>query len=306
MNNDHGLRAAPPGTRTPDRIASDIAKHWLRRYAIATSRFRRLPDFMILGTKRGGTTTLYRSLLRHPWVVPLVPAAQRIKGVHYFDRNYARGDEWYRSHFPTTIHAGSVRLLAGHPIVAGEASPYYLLHPSAAERAASVAPGARLIVLLRDPVDRAFSHYRDEVKHGHETLPFDSAIEAEEGRMEQELTRITTDPAYHSVVHEHLSYLAYGHYAEQLRRWLRVYSHDQILVLVSEEVFADPAGAFATVLRFLDVPPSSHPSPPRLNAAPAATLDAAARKRLEAYYRPSVEDLEDLLGRRLPWPTAAR
>jgi hypothetical protein len=305
----HGAatRASPIGSsqasraRSLDRIASDIAKRWIRRYAVATSRFRPLPDFIILGTKRGGTTTLYRSLLGHPWVVPLVPAAQRIKGVHFFDRNFARGTDWYRSHFPSTAYAASVRAIRGHPILSGEASPYYLLHPLAPERAASVAPDARLIVLLRDPVDRAFSHYRDEVKLGHETLSFDAALDAEEARIRPELAKIASDPNYHSAIHEHFSYVSYGHYADQLRRWFTFFSREQLLVVLSEELFADPAEALRKVMRFLGLPPSRYPVPRRLNAAPTATLDPAVRARLETYYRPGVADLEDLLERRLLW-----
>ena len=91
------------------------------------------------------------------------PAVQHIKGVHYYDSNYARGLRWYRSHFP--LQAGGRHLVRPglSPAIAGEASPYYLFHPLAAERLARDFPDVRIIVSLRDPVDRAYSHYKEAI-----------------------------------------------------------------------------------------------------------------------------------------------
>ena len=130
---------------------------------MATSALRRGPDFVIIGAKRGGTTSLYRYLHEHPSIQPLFPGRQHVKGVHYYDSNYERGLRWYRSHFP--LEAGGRHLVrpARRPAIAGEASPYYLFHPLAAERLARDFPGVRIIVNLRDPVDRAYSHYKEEL-----------------------------------------------------------------------------------------------------------------------------------------------
>ena len=113
----------------------------------------RLPDFVIIGAQRCGTSSLYSYLIEHPQIAP----ATR-KELHYFDLNYAAGDEWYRSQFPQFPDTP----FDGRLTVTGEASPYYLFHPMAAERCASVVPDAKLIVMVRDPVERAYSHYHHE------------------------------------------------------------------------------------------------------------------------------------------------
>src|SRR5919201_6138602 len=168
--------------------ARTVAKRALRGFAVATSPLRRLPGFLILGTRRGGTTSLFNYLLEHPSVAPLFPSAQNIKGVHYFDKQHAKGRAWYRSHFPTVIFSAFWRV-RGYRMIAGEASPYYLFHPWAPQRAHELVPHAKLIVLLRNPVDRAYSHYRERVRNGVEDLTFEEAIEREPARLAGELDR---------------------------------------------------------------------------------------------------------------------
>ena len=147
------------------------------RARVLTAPARALPDFVILGAQKAGTTSLYAYLCAHPDV----RAAAR-KEVHYFDLNYARGATWYRSMFP--LAAGLAReRRGGRRVLVGEASPYYLFYPLAAERAGAVVPSAQLIVLLRDPVERAWSHYRHEVKAGREPLEFEAALAAEPTRL---------------------------------------------------------------------------------------------------------------------------
>src|SRR5580692_9445955 len=124
-----------------------------------------LPGFLIVGAQRCGTTSMYRALSEHPEVRKAVLH----KGVHYFDMNYGRGLGWYRAHFPLARGGG----------VTFESSPYYLFHPLAAERIAADLPGVKLIVLVRDPVERAYSAYTHERARGFETESFEQAIERE-------------------------------------------------------------------------------------------------------------------------------
>lgn len=145
----------------------------------------KLPDFLIIGAQRCGTISFYRLLCQHP----LVEGAAR-KEVHYFDLHFQKGEEWYRSFFPEAEREDRVT---------GESSPYYIFHPLSAERAARLVPGARLIVLLRNPVDRAYSHYQHGLRRGYETLPtFEQALEAEPGRLAGEREKILAgEPAGH-------------------------------------------------------------------------------------------------------------
>lgn len=261
----------------------------LRAYGTLTAPWRSLPDFLVIGAKRCGSTSLYSYVLQHPDVAPMFPAAEGKKGTHYFDRHSTRSMPWYRSHFP---RSSSGRLC-------GEASTYYFSHPYSAQRAAATVPGAKLVALLREPGERAFSQYRDEVKNGNETLSFADALAREPERLEPELERMRADPHYYSFRHEHLSYLTWGRYAEHLERWLEVFPRDQLLVLRSEDLFAEPERVFRRVTDFLGLTPFAPPFR-RYNEAPAGRLDPAARALLTTYYEPHNARLGELLGPTAP------
>lgn len=261
-----------------------VAGGALRGFGMATSPLRGLPDFLLIGSKRCGSTSLFAYLLEHPDVVPLFPAAAGKKGTHYFDRNSSRSMAWYRSHFPVRARHRAC----------GEASTYYFCHPYSAERAARAAPRAKVIALLREPAERAFSQYRDEVKNGHETLGFAAALAAEPARIEPELARMRADPHYHSFVHEHLAYLSWGRYAEHLTAWLQVFPAEQVLVVRSEDMFARPHEVYRRVTSFLGLRPFTATFR-RHNDAPAARTSDATMAWLREYYEPHNQRLTDLL-----------
>ena len=149
---------------------------------------------------------------------PAMSSAALGMEVHYFDADYGRGLDWYRSHFPRPAHARSAAQAVGTQPVAFESSPYYMFHPLAAERIFRDLPGAKLLVLLRDPVERAYSAHAHEVAWGFETEPFEQALSLEADRLAGEVERILADPGYVSFSHRHHAYRARGQYAEQLER----------------------------------------------------------------------------------------
>jgi hypothetical protein len=282
------------------------AKRALRGLAVGTSQVRQLPDFLIIGTKRGGTTSLWRYLLLHPLVAPMFPATQNIKSPHFFDLHYARGVAWYRSYFPSAAYRSRVQRRHGRPPVAGEASPYYLFHPRAAERAVEVVPGAKVIVLLRNPVERAWSHYWERVKAGVEPLSFEEAIEREPSRLAGEAERILADPSYNSEAHEYYSYLARGRYLEQLERWLQRFPREQFCILRSEDFFGDAPRVYGQVLEFLGLPPVNLDAPRRYSVVPATArrgerMSESTRRWLVDYYAAENRRLEAALGIELGW-----
>jgi hypothetical protein len=258
----------------------------------ATSPARMLPTFLVVGAKRAGTTSLYRYLTRHPGVLSCAMG----KGTHYFDVCFTRGWGWYRSSFP---------LARGHAIT-GEASPYYMFHPLAPARIAAALPGVRLIMVLRDPVDRAWSHYHNERSLGTEPLSFEDAVAREVERLGGEAERMTSDPAYQSFAWRHHSYLARGRYAEQLERLYNLFPPDQVLVLQSEALLADPNVALGPVWPFLGLAPFT--ATDRLTYKPGGeyeTMPAATRDCLNAYFGEHNERLYRLPGVRFRWPTKA-
>jgi Sulfotransferase domain len=289
---------------TVDRVARDTVKNALRRYGETTSGLRRGPDFAVIGAKRGGTTSLYNYLLEHPSVQPLFPGRQHIKGVHYFDSEFARSLSWYRSHFPLEVGGHHIARPTVNPAIAGEASPYYLFHPLAAERLARDFPDVRLIVFLRDPVERAYSHYKERTHHGGETLSFEEALDAEEGRLSGEAERIAAEPGYRSVEHENHSYLAQGCYLDMLPRWFRLFPREHFHIAASEDFYADPERHVNDVWSFLGLAPHRLLSRTRHNYLPAPDIRAATRQRLQDALAEHNRQLEELLGRTLPWPAS--
>jgi hypothetical protein len=285
-----------------NRTSRQAAKQVLRQYGVTTSRLRCGPDFVIIGAKRGGTTSLYNYLLEHPSVQPLFPGRQHIKGIHYYDSNYERGLRWYRSHFPLQVGGRNLAHVDLSPAIAGEASPYYLSHPLAAERLARDFPDVRIIVSLRDPIDRAYSHYKEAVYHGRETLSFEAALAAEGERLRGEAERITREPGYCSTAHEHLAYLTQSRYLETLPRWFSLFPREQFHIMASEDFYADPDRHVNEIWRFLGLAPRLLVSRERHNHQPALDIRPETRQRLQEDLADHNRGLEELIGRSLPWP----
>jgi hypothetical protein len=257
--------------------------HALRRLDSAR---RELPDFLIIGAQKAGTTSLHSYLCEHPSII-----APTTKEIHYFDHAYGRNLGWYRAHFG--------RRRPGR--LSGEATPYYLFHPAVPKRVAGDLPGCRLIVLLRNPIDRAYSQHHHESVLGFEDLPFEVAIEQESTRLAGEQERILADPDYSSFSHQHHSYLARGRYAEQLERWLECVERDQVLVMSAEDLFGDPGTVVSQVQDFLDIPCHRPGDLTAKNARSYAPIPAHLRERLRAEFAPHNERLYALVGRDFGW-----
>jgi hypothetical protein len=232
-----------------------------------------LPDFVIIGAQKGGTSFLYHLLTRHPLVEP---AAR--KELHFFDQPelFDNGAGWYRRCFP---RLGSKD---GQRSITGEATPYYLFDPPVAKRMAEIVPKARLIALLRNPVDRAYSHYQMQVKRGTEPRTFEEAMEQ-----------------------EHSSYVSRGIYVDQLLRWFEFFGKEQMLILKSEDFFESPVETLKVVLAFLDLPdwqPEASELQQRRHVGTyKQKMDPSTRQRLEAYFEPYNQRLYECLDVDFGW-----
>lgn len=240
------------------------------------------PDFVIIGTQRGGTTSLHAFLNAHPHVV--TPAK---KELHFLTDRHGRGRDWYLGQFPAELPWG---------ILTGEATPYALFHPLAPTRLQQVAPQAKLIALLRNPVDRAYSQYLMESARGDEVLSFRDALAAESTRLAGEEERLVTDPAYISWAHNHLSYVRRGEYASQLERWFDHFPREQFMLLRSEDLYQQPDATLDRVTAFLGLPPGETGHFTAHNRSSGPPLDAEIRARLARHFAPWNERLADLLG----------
>jgi hypothetical protein len=259
-------------------------------YGQVTAPLRGLPSALIIGAQKGGTTSLFNYLLEHPGVLPSLR-----KEVHYFDFNYSRGLRWYRGHFPYAHRLGRGSLTL-------EGSPYYLVHPLVPQRVARLLPDVKLIAVLRNPVDRALSHYQHEVRGGRESLSFGEALDRESERLAGEEVRLANEPNYYSYNHHRYSYVRRGLYLEQLRRWAQHFPRSQMLVLQSERLFRDPAGTTASVHEFLGLQPHRlRVDRPFRQREYDRNLPAARRAQLAAFFEPHNRELFQWLGEEFDW-----
>jgi hypothetical protein len=262
-----------------------------------TSGLRMLPSFLIVGAQRSGTTSMYRALVQHPSVLRAVLR----KGVHYFDVNYEQSLRWYRSHFPLRLSAERVRRRTGVPAQTFESSPYYMFHPLAPERIQRDLPGVKLLVLVRDPVERAYSAHAHELARGFETEPFERALDLEQSRLLGETERLRADPSYESHHHRHNAYVTRGQYIDYLEPLADLVGRDRVHVVDSHDFFSDPEPVYDAVLDFLGLPRGDYPSFERHNARPRSAMPDALRARLTEHYAPYDERLGAWLGHTPSW-----
>ncbi len=257
-----------------------------------------LPDFLIIGTAKSGTTTLHGWLSEHPFVVPAVK-----KEVHFFDYDWQRGVDFYRTHFPTERERDEFSLAHGRAFLTGETSPTYISHQWAPVRIAKVLPGAKLIVAFRNPIDRAYSQFQMARREDEE--PFDSfadAVAAEPARLAAELARSRRDARYVSWPLGNWSYLYRSSYAEQVERWFELFPREQFLFIDSHVLEARPQEALDETYAFLGLPAHANVDLENLHVAPRYDpIPADVRAQLADHFRPHNERLYELVGIDFGW-----
>jgi hypothetical protein len=248
-----------------------------------------LPQFLIIGVQKAGTTTLYNNLTQHPQL--LMPGE---KEVHFFDLHYDKGIGWYKNKFRNRNPFRSR--------IAGEASPYYLFHPMVAQRVALHLPKVKLIVLLRNPVERAYSHFQHEIKYKREHLTsFEQAIEMENQRIAADEKALMEGRLQKSAAHQSFSYISRGLYAKQIERWLEYFPISQMLFLKSEDFFANPKAELPAVYEFLGVKEIFPKVLDAQNVNHYPELKENLRKNTAAFFKEDAEKLVALLGDKFRW-----
>ncbi|CAN5643343.1 hypothetical protein BH11ACT8_BH11ACT8_16270 [soil metagenome] len=291
MQTRHAMRALGSHLGADSqRRARDLAHTW----GAATAGLRMTPSIIVVGAQRAGTTTLFRLLEAHPQLVR--PTLS--KGTGYFDDGYDRSWHWYQGHFPLR-RPGPVPS-AGQPVTF-ECSGYYLFHPLAAARIASDLPDVRVVVLVRDPVERAFSAHRHELARGYETLPLADALAAEGIRTAGESVKLERTPGYRSFAHRHHAYVQRGEYAHQVRRFRTALGADRVHVLDADLFFADPRRQFAGLQQALGLSTWLPAEVAVSNARPGPPADPDLRGRLMRHFEPHDSELGELLGEVPSW-----
>ena len=237
---------------------------------------RPLPHFLVIGTQKGGTTTLHHLLSGHPGI--FLPD---VKEVHYFSQHFHQSLQWYADHYQLA-KPGQVR---------GDITPFYMFHKAVPERIRSVLPNVSLIALLRDPVERTLSQYFHARRHGYEQLDLIQALEAEGQRMFGADEAVSAADGFHYSYQKH-SYVSRSRYELQLKRYRETFPKHQLLVLRSEDLFAHTDACWNALLRFISVAPMPLPaSLPHSNsgkgeaASVPLSLRRDLRQRLAATYQ---------------------
>ena len=290
----------------------DKARNWLRQHPHLRSSYIRnkfrlllitshlvggeLPDFIIIGAQKSGTTSLYNFVIKHP-AIALVTK----KELHYFSVHYARGELWYRSNFPTNLSRYIFYKKTNQKLHSGEASPLYLFYPMVPGRMKEALPDVKLIVILRNPSDRAYSHYHHSLRKNMEPMSFEKAVELEEERCAGEREQLIQDPNFIPKHYRAHSYLARGVYADQLENWFKYYDRKQFLILATEDFRKNSQRTLDQVFDFLGVSPFRIENLRDLNVGNYKAMSEDTRKLLIEYFKPHNERLSKLLQRSFDW-----
>jgi hypothetical protein len=273
----------------------------LKKFYRSWSSDRRvLPDFLIIGAQKAGTSSLYSYLIQHPGIIPALD-----KEVHFFDSpsNRSKSLSWYRKYFCTISEKQRLQKKLGYLPLTGEATPSLLFDLHAPKFVAQVIPNVKLIVLLRDPVSRAFSHYHHNRKFkGREPLSFEEAIEQESNRTHDKIEFWQNHEDYIDVSIGHYAYVQRGFYDEQLNRWFQYLPRENFCIMKSEEFFNSPQYQLNKVISFLNLPNYqfdcsnvSNPSKYQTN------LPIKTKEKLESKFQAHNKKLRKLLGWNSTW-----
>lgn len=249
------------------------------------------PNFLIIGVQRGGTSSLFRYLMEHPQIASPID-----KEIHFFDLNYHLGWHWYMQQFPIFANNKNQENIVNKNIITGEASPYYIFHPLVAERVKRHCPEIKLIVLLRNPVDRAISHYHHCIRFQLEKLPLEEALKLENDRLKGEAEKIIKEDNYYSYNHQHFAYKERGKYIEQLQHWREYFPAKQFLILQSENFYRNPTQVLTKVTDFLEIDRFQLAEYYPHNQAEYPVTSESIIEELKAYFQPYNEKLYNYLG----------
>ena len=263
-----------------------------RNFKYFTSSIRVLPSFIIVGAVRCGTTSLYYNICEHSSVLPA-----SYDEIGFFDSNYELGINWYKSMFPTKFKIKKIESKTGICIT-GEDTPFYFWDKKSIERIKKDIPKIKLIILLRNPIDRAYSNYHLGVRLGSESLSF-------EGSIKKEIELLEKNNDFESDKIEKFlrprSYIAKGLYYQQIKNWYEVFSKNQILVISTENLEINPHQTLEQVFNFLGIPNEKIQNIQNRKVGNYQKMNENTREYLKKLFQPHNEKLFKILGREFEW-----
>jgi len=252
-----------------------------------TASSRVLPDFIISGTVRSGTTSLYYNICEHPSVLPA-----SYDEIGYFDSNYHLGINWYRSMFPTEKEMKQVKKETNFAIT-GEDTPFYFWKKEAAERIFQDIPNSKIIIIFRNPVDRAYSNYNLGIRKKTESLSFEDAID-------EEMNFLKTH-SFRDAVDRRRSYLSKGLYENQIKIWFDNFPREQIHILCTEDMKKNPKESLLKIFQFLGIPNYTLKNPQKQKLAEYKKMDDKTREKLLTFYEPYNQKFFETIQEKFDW-----
>ncbi|MEM1167591.1 MAG: tetratricopeptide repeat protein [Cyanobacteria bacterium P01_H01_bin.35] len=245
------------------------------------------PDFIIIGTEKSGTSSLYVYLVQHPQIIAPIE-----KEIHFFSHKFDYGNEWYLAHFPPILN---------HPnFLTGEASTSYFhtCHLDTHKRLFSLLPNTKLILLLRNPVERTISHYHQRVRLGFEHRSLEKVISSEMEILKGAENPISLGEKYWKT---QCGYLWVGLYFHFLKDWMSIFPKEQILILKSGDFNENPKATMAKVYNLLGLPDHQLSHYEKYNAGSYPPISEKVKRELFDFFAPHNSSLEEYLGVKFNW-----
>ena len=269
-------------------------------YRKMTSRLRQLPDFIIIGAGRAGTTALYSYLIQHPLIAAaLTDNNESVADLHFFEYMISNNIQWYRSHFPILFSKSNKHK---NSFITGEYTSTYMYHPDVPKRIFNLLPKIKLIVILRNPIDKAYSTYQQQFRFGEYTTSFEDTINAEFRRIDlnkdfPELNSNNYD--FENLVAQNI--IRHGVYADYLETWLKIFDRKQILILNSDDLKKSTKETLRRVFNFLNVSNYDIKDTSQVNVGKYPTINKITRKKLIEFFKPHNQRLNKLLDTEFDW-----
>lgn len=273
-----------------------VSRKIYRRYCKVTHHLHTYPTYLIIGAAKCGTSSLHEYLMQHPCVGKVLT-----KQLHFFDRYFDRGIEWYKACLPFVWKKFYINNIMKKNFATGEATAHYLNHPLSPKRAAQIIPNVKIIVMLRNPIDRTYSHYQMELNNKNENLSFEDAISEEPNRIKGEIEKLEKDETYFSKDYPHRAYIAGSKYAEQLKRWMDYFPRKQFHFVKTEDFNKNPSKIYNDVLKFLELPNYELSEYTKFRERKYQKMNPETRRNLATFFKPYNEELYSLVGTDFKW-----
>jgi len=258
-----------------------------------TASMRVLPDFIIIGSMKCGTTSLYYDICEHPCTL-----AAAYDEIGFFDSNFHLGINWYRSMFPRKKQIEDVKQKEGTAIT-GEDTPFYFWNPIAAKRIKKLLPNIKLIAILRNPIDRAYSEFQDWASRESNPPSFETVVE-NELNIQRKYPSLITEENF-KVFNQKNSHLLKGVYVDQLKIWRGLFPKEQIFTLSTENLNSEPTVELKSVFQYLNLPDYTIKNPQHKKQKKYGHMNPQTRKLLKEFFKPHNQRLFNLIGKKFEW-----